>query len=162
METLEERLAAIETRQALEDLNAAFCRHLDHGELAALVDLFCDDAVYSHGSRRSQGREAIAALFHARQAAGPRTSRHLQCGLRLTIVDENHAEGQSSCLTFAADAAPPVVPATPHLVADFIDSYRRCPDGRWRLASRHIERIFIAADNPGPVGGKPSPSSPRR
>lgn len=162
METLEMRLAALETRQALEELNAAFCHHLDHGELAPLVDLFCDDAVYSHGTRRSQGKAAIAALFHARQAAGTRTSRHLQCGLRLTIIDHDHAQGRSTCLTFAADAAPPIIAATPHLVADFTDSYRRCPDGRWRLARRHIERIFVAPDNLGPVGGQPSPSSHRR
>jgi hypothetical protein len=162
MEALERRLAAIEIRQALEDLNSAFCHHLDHGELVALIDLFCDDAIYSHGTRRSQGRKAIAALFHARQAAGGRTSRHLQCALRLTIVDDDHASGESVCLTFAADHAPPIVPAAPYLVADFRDTYRRCPDSRWRLSSRHIERIFVAADNPGPVGGEPSPSSPRR
>lgn len=163
METLEGRLAAIETRMALEDLNSAFCHHLDHGELTLLLDLFCDDAVYSHDTRRSQGREAIAELFQARQAAGSRTSRHLQCGLRLTILDHDHAAGESVCLTFAANQAPPIVPAAPYLVADFRDSYRRCPDGRWRLSSRHIERIFVAADNPGPVGGtEPSHTYPRR
>lgn len=152
METIERRLAAIETRLALEDLNAAFCYHLDHNELTPLVDLFCDDAIYSHGTRRSAGRKAIAELFAARQATGVRTARHLQCGLRLTIIDGDHAEGRSVCLTFAADAAPPIVPAAPHLVADFIDTYRRCTDSRWRLASRHIERIFVAPDNRGPVG----------
>jgi ketosteroid isomerase-like protein len=163
METLEKRLAAIENRLALEALNSAFCRHLDHGELTPLLDLFCDDAVYSHGTRRSQGREAIAALFHARQAAGTRTSRHLQFGLRLTIIDHDHATGESVCLTFAADQTPPIIPAAPHLVADFRDTYKRCRDGRWRLSSRHIERIFVAADNPGPVGGaEPSLSCPRR
>jgi hypothetical protein len=163
METLARRLAAIETRLALEELNASFCYHLDHGELAPLLDLFCDDAVYSHGARISEGRKAIAALFAARQAAAERTSRHLQCSLRLTISDENHATGESVCLTFAADGAPPLVPAVPYLVADFRDTYRRCPDGCWRLASRHIERIFVAADNPGPVGGTESSlSCPRR
>lgn len=39
----------------------------------------------------------------------------------------------------------------PHLVADFEDRYRLCDDGRWRIAERHIRRIFEAPDNPGPV-----------
>jgi hypothetical protein len=55
-------------------------------------------------------------------------------------------------MTFACDGIPPISPATPFLVADFIDEYQHCPDGRWRISKRHIERIFTASDNKGPVG----------
>lgn len=146
-----DRLALVEIRLALEDLNAAFAHHLDHGETHALVDLFTSDALYTHGSRRCEGRAAIEALFRARAAGGPRTSRHLCTGLRLAIESENLAAGHSVCLSFAQDGSPPL-PATPYLVADFDDVYRRCEDGRWRFGERHITRIFVGAANAGPFG----------
>lgn len=134
--------AALEIRLALEDLNAAFAHCLDHGEIDALVDLFTEDALYTHGERISQGREAIERLFRNRVAKGPRTSRHLYSGLRFTIESETAAAGSSVCLSFAADGEPPL-PAKPFLVADFVDRYRRCEDGRWRFAERHIHRVFV-------------------
>ena len=145
-----EALASI--RQALSDLNSDFCFYLDHGLVDELVDLFCEDALYTHGQRVSNGREEIARLFEGRRSAQTRTSRHLQTGLRLQIVDPDNAHGQSVCLTFGANEQPPVSPATPYLVADFIDAYRRCADGRWRIRKRHIERIFVSAENKGPEG----------
>ncbi len=149
--TLEERLTRFETMQALEQLNIDFCHCLDYGRVDELVDLFTEDAHYSHGKRVSLGRNEIRALFTARTRQ-KRTSRHLQTGLKITLVDSKKARGRSVCLTFACDGTPPISPATPLLVADFIDEYWRCPDGRWRIAKRHIERIFTAEGNTHPVG----------
>jgi ketosteroid isomerase-like protein len=146
-------LALIKIRFALADLNTAFTHALDHGKLDELVDLFTEDALYTHAKRRSEGREEIRRLFVARAAAGVRTVRHLASGLRLEIDSATTARGTSVCLTFAHDDDSPVPHATPHLVADFEDQYRLCEDGKWRFAVRHIQRIFVAADNTGPVGG---------
>lgn len=146
-------LARIKIRLALEDLNSAFTHNLDHGKLDELVDLFTEDALYTHAKRRSEGREQIRKLFVARDAAGVRTVRHLASGLRLEIESPTQARGTSVCLTFAHDGEPPAPHATPHLVADFEDVYRLCEDGRWRFAVRHIQRIFVAPDNTGAAGG---------
>jgi ketosteroid isomerase-like protein len=143
--------ARLAIRIALEDLNAAFSYYLDHGQVDALAALFTEDAVYTHGARRSEGRAEIEALLRKRTAAGPRTARHIYSGLRFQIEDASYATGTSVCLSFAADGLPPL-PATPFLVADFVDRYERGTDGRWRFKSRHIERIFVAPDNAGPVG----------
>lgn len=132
----------LEIRLGLEDLNAAFARHLDHNEIDALVDLFTNDALYTHGERVSRGRDEIERLFRNRAAKGPRTSRHLLSGLRLTIESATEATGSSVCLSFAADGVPPL-PARPFLVADFEDRYRLDDDGRWRFAERHIHRVFV-------------------
>jgi hypothetical protein len=145
-------LTLIKIRLALQDLNAAFTYLLDHDKIDDLVDLFTEDALYTHGERRSEGRTAIRMLFAARSAAGARTSRHVSSGLILHIDSESSARGTSVCLTFAQDGPPPITPATPYLVADFDDEYRLCADGRWRIAVRGIRRIFAAAGNPGPVG----------
>lgn len=141
----------IAIRLALEDLNADFVHFLDYGNVDALIDLFCEDAIYTHGERRSEGRAEIADLFRKRASSGTRTSRHLYSGLRLEIDDATQARGSSVCLTFAADGAPPL-PAKPLLVADFFDAYRCCKDGRWRFQRRDIRRIFVDPAHPDPVG----------
>ncbi len=142
----------IEIRLALQDLNSDFCYHFDHGDVDGLVDLFCEDALYSHGNRVSRNMEEIRQLFLSRKDGGDRTSRHMQTGLRVEIINENYAKEWSVCMTFAANTTPTVSPATPFLVADFIDEYRCCDDGIWRIAKRHIERIFVDPDNTGPIG----------
>jgi len=76
----------------------------------------------------------------------------MQTGLKIVLLNSQEATGRSVCLTFACDGPPPISPATPFLVADFIDEYQYCADGRWRIRNRHIERIFTASDNKGPVG----------
>lgn len=142
----------VEIKLALHELNADFCYFLDHRDTDRFARLFTEDAIYTHGTRASRGRTEIHALFDKRNQAGTRTSRHLQTGLRIHIIDGRAATGSSVCMTFAADATPPIEQATPHLVADFIDEYSLCADGRWRISRRHIERIFVAPGNKGPVG----------
>lgn len=142
----------VEIKLALQELNADFCYLLDHRETDRFADLFTENAVYTHGARASHGRDAIHALFAQRNRSGTRISRHLQTGLRIQIIDGQYATGSSVCMTFAADATPPVSHATPHLIADFIDEYELCPDKHWRISRRHIERIFVAPGNEGPVG----------
>lgn len=152
METRLERLEKIEARLAIEALNADFCHYLDGNMIDELVDLFTEDARYSHGLRLSRGRYEIRKLFADRIDGASRTSRHIQGGLKITLISSREASGKSVCLTFACDSPPPVSPATPFLVADFIDEYQYCADGRWRIRKRHIERIFTALENKGPVG----------
>lgn len=152
METQLKRLERIETRLAIEALNADFCHFLDCNMVEELVELFTEEARYSHGLRLSCGRNEIRKLFTPRMIEGKRTSRHMQTGLRITHQNSIKAEGQSVCLTFGYDGLPPISPATPFLVADFIDEYQYCADGRWRIKKRHIERIFTASNNKGPEG----------
>jgi len=147
-------LERLTIRVALEDLNTAFCHHLDHNEVDALLELFVDDIYYTHGSRVSRGKAELAEVFRNRSATETRTARHLYSGLKLDIESATRARGTSVCITFAAYGEPPLSPAIPTLVADFVDQYVRGDDGRWRFEERHIHRIFVAPDNPGPIGQK--------
>jgi hypothetical protein len=146
-----ERLAI---RVALEDLNTAFCYHLDHDEVDLLLDLFTDDVYYTHGPRRTNGKAELEQVFRSRTADSPRTARHLYSGLRLEIESPTRARGTCVCMTFAQNGVPPLAPAVPILVADFVDAYERGADGRWRIRERHIHRIFVDPGNTGPVGHK--------
>ena len=147
-------LERLTIRVALEDLNTAFCHHLDHNEVDALLELFVDDVYYTHGSRISRSKAELEEVFRNRSATETRTARHMYSGLRLDIESAIRARGTSVCMTFAAYGEPPLSPAIPTLVADFVDEYVRSDDGRWRFKERHIHRIFVAPDNPGPIGQK--------
>jgi hypothetical protein len=144
----------LQIRVALEDLNTAFCYHLDHNEVDALLELFADDVYYTHGSRVSRSKAELAQVFRGRGAAQTRTSRHMYSGLKLDIESPTRARGTSVCMTFGAYGEPPLSPAVPTLVADFVDAYVRGADGRWRFAERHIRRIFVDPANTGPLGQK--------
>jgi hypothetical protein len=147
-------LERLQIRVALEDLNTAFCYHLDHNEVAELLDLFTEDVYYTHGARVSRSRAELAEVFRSRGATQVRTARHLYSGLKLDIESATGARGTSVCMTFGQFGEPPLSPAIPTLVADFVDVYACGDDGRWRIAERHIHRIFVAPDNAGPLGQK--------
>jgi ketosteroid isomerase-like protein len=147
-----DELTLFRIRFALQDLNSAFTFFLDHDRIDDLVDLFTEDAIYTHAQRSSVGRAEILAVFDRRASAGVRTCRHMSTNLILHVESDSTARGSSVCMTFAFDGPPPIMPATPYLVADFEDVYRLCADGKWRIAVRDIRRIFAAAGNPGPVG----------
>ncbi len=147
-------LERLTIRAALEDLNTAFCHHLDHDEVDALLDLFVDDVYYTHGSRVSRGKAELEEVFRSRSATKKRTARHLYSGLKLDIESTTHARGTCVCMTFADYGEPPLTPAIPTLVADFVDEYVRGDDGRWRIKERHIHRIFVDPQNSGPIGQK--------
>jgi hypothetical protein len=147
-----DELEKLTIRVALEDLNTAFCHHLDHNDVEPLIDLFTEDVYYTHGTRISRGREEIAKLFRARSAGPLRTSRHMYSGLKIEIESATRARGTSVCMTFGVFGEPPLSPAIPTLVADFVDAYERGADGKWRFKERHIHRIFVAPDNSGPLG----------
>jgi hypothetical protein len=145
-------LERLTIRAALEDLNTAFCHHLDHDDVDALLELFVDDVYYTHGTRVSRGKSELAQVFRGRSATQKRTSRHLYSGLKLDIESATRARGTSVCMTFGQYGEPPLSPAVPTLVADFVDDYVRGDDGKWRFKERHIHRVFVAPDNTGPLG----------
>jgi ketosteroid isomerase-like protein len=148
-------LERLEIRVALEELNTAFCYHLDHNEVEALLDLFTDDVFYTHGPRHTRGKAELEQVFRSRTATTPRTARLMYSGLKLELESAARARGTSVCLTFAQNGEPPLAPAIPILVADFEDLYERGVDGRWRFRERHIKRIFVDSPASVPVGHKP-------
>jgi hypothetical protein len=149
-----DELERLKIRVALEDLNTAFCYHLDHNEVDALLELFTDDVLYTHGPRRTTGKLELEQVFRSRTATSPRTARHLYSGLRVEIESATRARGTSVCMTFGQNGIAPLAPAIPILVADFVDAYVRGDDGRWRIQERHIHRIFVDSLGSEPLGHK--------
>ena len=134
----------IEVRIALHDLVNEFAHRVDFGPAETVADLFVEDGWYAWGEKRSAGREAIREVYRQRAARGTRTARHLCTNLRVSMVSDTQAQGQSIWLIFAEDGPPPH-PAMPLLVADVTDVYVR-QDGQWLFQSRQLHDVFVAPD----------------
>src|SRR5687768_7638091 len=134
----------IDVRIALHDLVHEFAHRVDFGPAETIADLFTEDGSYGWGDKRSVGREAIKETYRQRAARGIRTARHLCTNLRISMVNDEEARGQSIWLIFAEDGPPPH-PAVPLLVADVRDVYVR-RDGRWLFQSRQLDDVFVAPD----------------
>jgi hypothetical protein len=132
----------IEVWVALHDLAHEFAYLVDFGPAETIADLFAEDGWYAWGEKRSVGREAIRETYRQRAARGTRTARHLCTNLRISMVGDHEARGQSIWLIFAEDGPPPH-PAVPLLVADVHDVYVR-RDGRWLFQSRQLDDVFVA------------------
>lgn len=134
-------------RCAIDEVQAEFAWAVDRQRFDDLAALFTPDAVFSTGGRRFVGREAIRDRYAGRSAepgaAGARVTRHLYSGLRLTSRAAESVHTTSLWVCFAANAVP-APPGTPplYMVADFEDTFRRCDDGRWRIAERTIHPVF--------------------
>lgn len=103
---------------AIHRLNDDFSHELDRGTPEGFADLFVEDAIYTNGPRHARGRAAILQFAKSRTASGPRTSRHVLSGLRVTFASADRAIGVSCCTTFSAPASPPIPSTLPTVVAD--------------------------------------------
>lgn len=133
-----------EVRCQLEELNYEFARRVDFGPAESTADLFVEDGWYAWGNKCSMGRESIRQAYRQRTLRGIRTARHLCTNLRLTMLSDNKARGQSIMLIFAEDGPAPH-PATPLLVADVEDVYVR-ETGEWFFRSRRLTDVFADPD----------------
>jgi hypothetical protein len=138
------RPVPLDVRVALHDLVNEFAYLVDFGPTETIADLFTEDGWYGWRGKRSAGREAIRESYRQRAARGVRTARHLTTNLRLSMVSDDEAQGQSIWLLFAEDGPPPH-PAVPLLVCDVHDVYVR-EGGRWLFRSRQLEDVFVAPD----------------
>jgi ketosteroid isomerase-like protein len=133
-------------RVAIEQLVVEYSYLLDHGRATELAALFTPDAIFDNPNLKlhAVGREAIAA-YYARRAVEPRTTRHITTNLRLAFDAPDRARGTRTILYYRGDGAGPPFPAAPGSVGEYVELFKRGPDGRWRFASRASTIIFSSA-----------------
>ncbi|CAE6959416.1 nuclear transport factor 2 family protein [Paraburkholderia domus] len=132
----------INTRCAIDALNADFVWALDGGHTDRLDAIFAPNATYVSGTRKLEGLDAIREFFEQRQTATQRSTRHMYSGLRVEKVDGKIARGTSVWLSFAANSPIPTDEVNIYMVADFHDLYEAGEDGRWRILERRIQGVF--------------------
>lgn len=128
--------AELADKEAIRELALLYCRGVDRKDGALLRTLYTDDATDTHGDTfDGPAGEYVDFL----ESAFPymRYSGHHVCN-HLISVDGDSGEGEIYALAY-------------HLIPDgdggwqedfmcvrYIDSYRRCTDGRWRFAKRVV------------------------
>jgi len=90
-----DELEKLKIRVALEDLNTAFCYHLDHNEVEALIDLFADDIVWhfpgtSKLAGEHVGRDATLGVLGG---YGDASGGTLQANLVDIMANDNRVTG---------------------------------------------------------------------
>ncbi|MBW2270583.1 MAG: nuclear transport factor 2 family protein [Deltaproteobacteria bacterium] len=104
MSTLEERVRAIEDREAIRELTARYCQCAVGGDAEDVVSLFTEDGVLDFGEIVEQGHDRLLALYresfravrpipfvhnHVVELDGDRATGY--CSLELRMVENGEA-----------------------------------------------------------------------
>lgn len=137
-------------RVLVDAVLADWAWHLDHGDYAAVAELFTEDALFVTGAVELRGRPAIEDRYAARGRV--RTTRHTYSGLRVNVADVDYSmddlappaklRAQSTWVSYAVNGPAPVDDVGVYLVADFHDVLTLCADERYRISERRIIPVF--------------------
>jgi ketosteroid isomerase-like protein len=142
-----------EERHALTALCTEYVWRIDNGYAAAVP----------WGTPR--GAAELKAAWEERARRAIRT-RHMISHLRFSRLGADEIAGEVSLTLYHADAEGPA-PATPAVVGEHIDVYRRGDDGRWRIHSRRFSPAFssyapIPVPEHKPAGAADLPQAPSK
>jgi hypothetical protein len=142
MPTLEERIAALESRlQAVEDESAiqqtlyAYSRGLDYHLEDEFRDVWTEDAVLDHVSIRHEGLEQIMERAWRHHSHAPEVFHKHWIGVTRLWIDGDEAVVHSYGFRLNMLGNGPEVFA----YGRYRDNFVRCADGRWRIKLRTIE-----------------------
>jgi ketosteroid isomerase-like protein len=138
--TVEQRLRAVEDKEAITETINSYGPALDDERRDDYLDLWADGAsLIWPGSPAIVGRDAIGAAFDAhRRPQGARRPMHVVSNLRITL-DGDRAEATSYWVRFNGDDGR----VRPFAYGRYRDLLVRCPDGRWRFSERSTEAAAV-------------------
>jgi len=143
-------MEAVLLRAMVDAVLADWAWHLDHGDYAAVAELFTEDALFVTGAVELRGRSAIEHRYTEREHV--RTTRHTYSGLRVSVAEEDYrtdsdtpparVRAVSTWVNYAVNGPAPVDDVGVYLVADFHDVLTWCADERYRISERRIVPVF--------------------
>jgi SnoaL-like domain len=133
-ESLERRIARLESRAEIAELLTRYAFLIDDHEFDALGELFTPDARFGSPGSAHVGREAIVANYRALGDLYPITL-HEARGFVLDFTGDSRARGQVLGFSEQASARHTVITSF-----RYSDEYVR--DGRWRFASRQVRTLY--------------------
>jgi uncharacterized protein (TIGR02246 family) len=140
MTTLEDRLQALEDREAIHRLFLAYATALDARDMGAYAALFAREGTWHGGTGWARTPDGIRAMLDERLAPNPPapgpTHRHLVTNERIELDgDRATAVSTWTLATRTTDDVPELT-----LLGTYHDTLVR-EDGRWRFAAReaHID-----------------------
>ena len=129
MPTLEERVRAIEDREAIRELTARYCQCAVGGDAEDVVGLFTEDGVLDFGEIVEQGRERLLALYRESfRAVRPIPSVHNH----VVELDGDRATGYCSLELRMVENGEAVTAA-----GHYEDVFERV-EGSWKFARRKL------------------------
>ncbi len=144
--TLEDRIARLEARAAIQQLQNRYALLIDDHEFEALGALFTENAVFGSPNGTTTGRAAITAMYTSRGDLYP-ISLHVVHGMVLELDDDTHAHAQTIAFSEQASDTQTVVTSFRYL-----DEYERV-DGEWYFASRHVLTLYAMSHAELAAGG---------
>ncbi len=129
MNDLEMRIQAIEDRAAIVELTGHYCHMARTGDVAGIVDLFCEDGVMEAGDTREQGHDRLLEVY--REAFSG--LRPLPCVHNHTVVlDGDRATGCCSVEIRMVQSGEAITAA-----GHYDDTFRRVGSD-WKFAHRNL------------------------
>jgi hypothetical protein len=124
-----------ETARCLERICTDFCWLVDHGFADRTAHLFTEDVLYCAQGRESHGLAEVMRRMSERAMRRDYVSRHVSTGFRFHRLEPDEVHGHSLMVVYRDHA-------TPALVADVHDVFRREESGVWKLAKRRIISVL--------------------
>jgi len=131
---------AAEDKDAIRELMAEYCFHLDDGRYDDMAALFTEDGAWDTAFGKATGRAAIAALardIRARAGSDRPRAAHLVTNIVIAL-DDAHARVRSNWMVMQNSSEGPKVGSGGAYADDIVQQ-----DGRWLFRYRKIDR-FIA------------------
>lgn len=141
LRTAEERLAEIESRQAISDLLATYCEGVDRRDDALFGSIWHDDASYLIGAGRGDfhGLEEILRFPSVAAQAWSQT-HHWTTNTVVRFSSPTSATGRSDCIAVCEK----VGGGACFISATYVDAYEQ-REGTWKLARREVLRWFVSS-----------------
>jgi uncharacterized protein (TIGR02246 family) len=131
---------AIEDKDAIRELLAEYCFHLDDGRYHEMAALFTEDGTWDTAFGRAAGRPAIAELassIRARAGADRPRAAHLVTNIVIAL-DGTRAHVRSNWMVMQNSPEGPKLGSGGGYIDEIVQR-----DGRWLFYYRKIDR-FIA------------------
>ncbi len=136
-----------EDRASLTALCMEYCWRVDFGHALRVPELFTEDCLWvaPPGAAVGGSVSGMAQMIdHWKRRGQVRvTTRHLLTNLRFAMEGRDGARGWVSLIVYVAHEGEAKT-SVPKIVADYLDTYARGADGRWRIRTRHIHTVFGA------------------
>jgi 3-hydroxyisobutyrate dehydrogenase-like beta-hydroxyacid dehydrogenase len=134
------RLADIE---AIKQLKARYFRFIDTKDWESFRDLFTDDCVHhlpEDSPVASMGNDQYFAMNEALLTPGVTTHHgHMP---EITLRSETEADGIWAMFDYV-QIEPPSGRVSIMGYGHYVETYRKCPDGMWRISSKRNERLRL-------------------
>ncbi|MDV6247383.1 nuclear transport factor 2 family protein [Rhodococcus opacus] len=115
--------------------------------------LYTEDGVCVMPALTMTGRDEIVRGYAARQAHGPRLSRHLVSNLVTDHHDDARVTATYALTLFARNGVAPLELDSPSAICDVVDDFVRT-GGDWLIRRRVLEAVFVAQDNDSVLLGR--------